>query len=471
MANTSVSGLVSGLDTATIISQLMQLEAQPQTNLKNRVTAEKSVVTALQAINAKLAGIATKAGDLASLTNWSPATATSSNDKVTVHADQGAAATQFGFTVEGVASAYKARFATTATSTTATGTMPANAQYTVTFDDGRTAFNFSTGDGSLKSIAAALNVTGSGVQASLVPVADPNGALTYALSVQDAHTGSTSGFKITPTGNTSDTTSFLGGADATATTPGTNASILIDGQGTALTSSTNTFTDLMPGLDVTLGAGATGPATITVAQDTKGMSDSVKAMVDAVNSVLSDIDTQTGYDATTKKSGPLAGESLLRDVRDKLLSAVTNGVNGKSLADVGIQVDRYGKLVLDEAKFQAAYAADPTGVAAQFTAVSTTTDPTTGATTTTPVGLAATLASITKTASDPFDGTLTLSIKGHSSEITSMQDAIDDWDVRLQQRQGDLQRQFTAMEVALGKLQDQASWLNGQIAGLPSMGH
>ena len=38
MANTSIGGLVSGLDTATIISQLMQLEAQPQTRLKTKVT-------------------------------------------------------------------------------------------------------------------------------------------------------------------------------------------------------------------------------------------------------------------------------------------------------------------------------------------------------------------------------------------------------------------------------------------------
>ena len=42
MANASVSGLASGLDTATIIDQLMQLEAAPQTRLKSRVTTEKS---------------------------------------------------------------------------------------------------------------------------------------------------------------------------------------------------------------------------------------------------------------------------------------------------------------------------------------------------------------------------------------------------------------------------------------------
>ena len=48
MPNMSVGGLVSGLDTATIISQLMQLEARPQTMLKSKVTTEQKVVAALQ---------------------------------------------------------------------------------------------------------------------------------------------------------------------------------------------------------------------------------------------------------------------------------------------------------------------------------------------------------------------------------------------------------------------------------------
>ena len=37
----SISGLASGLDTATIVSQLMQLEAIPQERIKLRVGAEQ----------------------------------------------------------------------------------------------------------------------------------------------------------------------------------------------------------------------------------------------------------------------------------------------------------------------------------------------------------------------------------------------------------------------------------------------
>ena len=52
MASTSsISGLASGLDTATIIDQLMQLEAVPQTRLKTQQTTEKTVLTALQSLN------------------------------------------------------------------------------------------------------------------------------------------------------------------------------------------------------------------------------------------------------------------------------------------------------------------------------------------------------------------------------------------------------------------------------------
>jgi flagellar hook-associated protein 2 len=50
-----------------------------------------------------------------------------------------------------------------------------------------------------------------------------------------------------------------------------------------------------------------------------------------------------------------------------------------------------------------------------------------------------------------------------------MEDDIADWDVRLEQRRTMLERQYGALEVALGKMQNQASWLAGQINSLPKM--
>ena len=115
MASTSVSGLVSGLDTSTIISQLMQLEAKPQTTLKTRVSTEQKVVTALQALNTKLAGIAAKAAELGRTTSWSPAKATSDNPLVTVKTTTGATPGSFALDVTGLATSATSTYARTGT--------------------------------------------------------------------------------------------------------------------------------------------------------------------------------------------------------------------------------------------------------------------------------------------------------------------------------------------------------------------
>src|SRR4051812_27951546 len=90
MANASISGLASGLDTASIISQLMQIEAQPQTRLKSQLSQEQSSVKSLQDLNAKFAALMTEAGKLARSTGWSPVSVTTSSQYVTVTGTDGA---------------------------------------------------------------------------------------------------------------------------------------------------------------------------------------------------------------------------------------------------------------------------------------------------------------------------------------------------------------------------------------------
>ena len=58
-STTTVDGLVSGMNTSQVISQLMQLAAQPQTNLKNAVTKENAVISAYQSVNSRLAALQT----------------------------------------------------------------------------------------------------------------------------------------------------------------------------------------------------------------------------------------------------------------------------------------------------------------------------------------------------------------------------------------------------------------------------
>jgi len=142
----------------------------------------------------------------------------------------------------------------------------------------------------------------------------------------------------------------------------------------------------------------------------------------------------------------------VRTLQQNLLSAVGNGQTGYgSFAQLGVQLDRDGKVTFDRDAFKAAYLADPTKTKS---AVQT--------------GLAKGLDDRAKGATDTVSGSLTLAIQGGNTLVKSYNDQIADWDVRLAARQQALQRQFTNLELALGKMKDQSNWLSGQIAGLPS---
>jgi flagellar capping protein FliD len=254
----------------------------------------------------------------------------------------------------------------------------------------------------------------------------------------------------------------------------------------------------------------------------------VQAMVDAANAVLTDISSLTAYKTSTSAGGALAGDTTLRSLRDELVSSIANGIDGRSLVDLGIEVDRFGKISFDAEVFTAAYTADPNGTATRFagTGAWSDADPNDtntaaltgftwrtapgaytvngvdntingeGATRTGSIlagtpgstadglavtltgtavgtltyhqGFAAKLAAIAERASDSTVGTVTTAITGRTETIDSLEDAIAGWDVRLTKRRESLERQYAALEVALQGLQNQSGWLAGQIAGLPS---
>jgi flagellar hook-associated protein 2 len=427
--------------------------------LKSRVSNEQKVVTALQALNTKLAGIASKAADLAKASAWSTVNATSDNEKVTVTTASGAVPATLALIVEQVATPHSIDFGLHGMGDKVT----TDGSTIVKLDtlDGET-IDLDTKDGTVQGLVNAINAKDNGARATLVQVTDGS----YRLQVTATTTGQSSDFELK-----SSTPNPLAISPASPPVAGKPAQITV---GTDLIESeSNTFKDLMPGVDVTLLAGAEGKdATITVEQDVTSLTESLKAMVESVNGVLSEIGTLTSYDAATKKSGLLGGDSMLRGVRNDLVETVTRGVDlgsgAESLAGVGIQVDRYGKLTFDEAKFKSAYAADPAGTVAKFVGTDGTptkdTDPYDVS-----YGFADRIQKLAENFSRSTDGTLTNAIQSRQSAIKGMEDDIADWDIRLATRQTTLQRQYTALETALGKLQSQSSWLAGQLASLPTM--
>src|SRR5579885_817201 len=83
----------------------MKVEAQPQTNLKNKVTSDQTILASYQAVNTKMQALGTAAGTLTQASTWQAATATSSSTSVVATAGTGAPTGTYTFDVTSLARA------------------------------------------------------------------------------------------------------------------------------------------------------------------------------------------------------------------------------------------------------------------------------------------------------------------------------------------------------------------------------
>jgi flagellar hook-associated protein 2 len=440
-----VDGLISGLSTSSMIQQLMAAEAAPQDKLKSSLTDEQTATKSYQAVNTKMSAIQTAAEALTTVTGWQSMKSMSDTASVSVAAGSTAAAGQISFVVNKLARAQVSTAVMPASGDVvgaggvniAIGQDPTDPAKSVTTNIPLSDLKTNTPQG----LVDAINAKGLSVRAAVVTT--DAGQLVQFTSTK---TGLVNQFGI----------DGLVGPQAQVAVNARDAKISIgdDGEAGAYTvsSSSNTFTNLMPGLTVTASAETTTPVTITTSTDTGAISSKVKAMVDAANDALSGISDLSTYNAATKVGGPLLSDSTTRFMSQNLLSAVSNGKPGYgSFSQLGISLDQSGKITFDADKFAAALAADPAKVQDAIKN-----------------GLAATYNTQAKGATNSVDGSLTVAIQGRDARVKDLTDQIADWDTRLKTKKEALQRQFSNLEVALGKLKDQSSWLAGQIASLPS---
>lgn len=436
---TSVDGLVSGLNTSQLISQLMQVEAAPQTALKAKVSAAQMAVSSYQSVNSKLSALQTAAQALTAANGFTAAKGTSTEASVSVAATSTATPGSLTFHVDSLAAA-ESGISTGGVSDPTAAVW--NAGDTITFAGANPGTVSVTGS-SLNDVVTSINKAGLGVRASAVKTSDG----LYHLSLTSSSTGAASDF----TGGSTLSLGALGGYQRAV--GGSDAVLTIGGTGTGavgyqVTSSTNTFSDVLQGTSFTVTqAGVT--ATVDVATDPGALADKVQAMVDAANSASKEIAAQTAWNSATKTGAPLNGDLAVRLIAQSIAGAPgTASANGSSVA--GLSVDRDGNVTFDRQKFLDLYSNDP--AQAQSTVQS----------------LATSFTDITTKATDSVTGSITTAINGRNSDIRDLNDQIDSWDVRLSQRQQALQLQFSNLEVALGKLKDQGNWLAGQIASLPT---
>jgi len=113
---------------------------------------------------------------------------------------------------------------------------------------------------------------------------------------------------------------------------------------------------------------SSSPVTITVAPDASTMSSAVSNLVSSANALLSEISSNSQYDASTASGGPLLGSATAEQITQAVLSVFSTAGGTSSLGNlsaVGITEDK-GTLAFDAQSFETAYSANPAGVAALF---------------------------------------------------------------------------------------------------------
>ena len=453
MVTLGVDGLASGLDTTSIITNLMKVEAKPQDLLKTQLSATQAKAAAYRAVNTRFDAIRTAAEALTTSSLAAAKTATSTSTSVTASATSAASAkSSVSFTVDRLATAQSGLLATTYTSTTAalpTDDVPSY-PITVTQADGTTTQITVPPNASLLDAVSAINASGV-LNATIIQLEKGQ----YRVQVGAAETGKT--FTITDANGSS--AGYVPKVDATT------AQLTLT-NGLTATSTNNTFTDLIPGTTITVSKADTAgaaPTTVAVGSDSAAVTAKVKALVDAANGALGVIKGYTVSTAGTA-TATLQGDSTLVQLSSQLLTSISSAIGGKSASTVGLQLAKDGTITFDASVFAAKLASDPSTVARLISGTDATT--VNGVDTPAVTGIAGQLAALAKTASDSSTGTLVSLAKGRDSLANTLQDRIDAFDIRLEARRATLTKQFTTLETALNTIKNQSSWLSSQIGQL-----
>ncbi len=449
MAGIALSGLTSGLDTNSMVTQLMAIEKQGRNRLVYQQVNAQARADALSSVTTKLNTLKYAANDLKSNAFWTPTQTVASTDtaKVGVTRTGGAGAGATTVDVLSLASSSQRTFTYT----------PPVADDTVTF--GAVSFNVKAG-ASLDDVVSTINGTS---EAGVIAV-NAGGKLV----VSSTTTGASSAF------------TWSGGALAQdSAKAGADAQYKLDG-GAIQTSATNTVKDAIPGVEMVF-KGVTGSAvSVTVTAptvDKQAISDKLKGFVTAYNDLIDTLKTLTGEKKVNSPTssaeaakGSLYGDSGLQSLYSRLRSAVSDAVSGlpasaNDLADLGISTGKAqaainadsvaGKLTFDETAFAAKFSNDPVGVRKLLGAVTGTS------------GIGQRFSDLI-TPYTQVNGILAGRKEMAGTELRTIQKSLDTFDARMSAKQTRLEAQFAAMESALNRQNSAGTALTNQLNSLNS---
>lgn len=435
----SASGIGSGLDVNSIVSQLMAVERQPIDALNRKQSSYNTKLSDFGKLQSALSTLRSAADALRSSTKFASFNAVSSDTSAyTATASSSASTGTYSISVSAIAKAERRISDGVATSSEAIATVGS----TLTIQ-GQT-ITITDANNSLAGLRDAINSTANiGVSASIVFDGTSN-----HLVLNGTSTGVANALTI----STSDAGTVLSSiSGALSATPGNqaaaNASLTVDGM--PVSSASNTITDAIQGVTLNLTNTTASPVALSVSTDTASVKSKIDAFVTAYNQLKST--------AKTLGAGSLQGDSTLRSIQSELsreFGVAASGLSGgySYLSDIGISLQKDGTLAVDASKLNSALSSNFSGVQALFA------DSSQG------------FANRFYTKVDGYiasTGLISTRTEGLNKRISQL----DAQKLNLENRMAIIEKryraQFTALDKLIGSMNSTSNFLTQQLAGLP----
>jgi flagellar hook-associated protein 2 len=438
-----ITGLASGLDTNQIISEEMAIYQQPVTHLQNQqsgLTAMNKQLTSIQSELQTLSSDALAVGD-PTLFETSQAVTSSDPTRVTASSASGAGVGGYQVSVSQLANSAQASYAFT--SPTSDDSISINGSpYTIKAGE------------SIQNFADSINSDQNG---TVYAAATNSGTVVFS----SRSTGASSAVSVTDGGGALSLQSSKAGQDALFSVDGVSGS-----------SASNTVTNAIGGVNLTLTGVTTtsGPITVNVgapAPNADNISGAVNTFVTQYNKVISDIQTQLSQapSSSDPTQGTLYGDPELQDMLTSMRSMMFTGGSGlpagaSSMDDIGVST---GATTGSGAVSQSALAGDLT---LNATTLSNMLSSNASGVKSILSSWSSSFVNLADNASDP-GGTIAARIGGDNTQVTNLGNQISSMQSALTDKQNFLVQEYAQLESALSSNQSESSWLTSQIAALP----
>jgi len=395
MASIVSSTGASGLPIDSLVTAQMQAEQQPITDIQTKISSYNTKLSAYSTLKSGLSTFQTAVDKLATAAKFNAQSVTAS-DATSISATANGTAVLGNYSVSVTQLATSQKLASPAYSSATdivgtgkltisfgtTGTAPAS--FTANADKTDITIDITSSNNTLAGIRDAINAKNASVSASIV-----NDGTGNRLVITSKDTGEVNSLKISVAdddGNNTDTAGLSALAydplassnNMTQMTAAKNALLNVDGM--SISKSSNTVSDVIQGVTLTLKSITSASNTLSVGTDTDTIQASVQSFVDAYNALNTSMRNLTKFvSAGSTSNGALLGDSTARDIMVKLKSMLSasspTATTFKTLTDIGVTMGSTGALTLDSTKLQKAITTNVSDVAKLFSPSATSTDP------------------------------------------------------------------------------------------------